>query len=1023
MVYLPKRIRMVAMRYALAALSFCGVSGLSAVDFNRDIRPILSNKCFACHGFDEHERKADLRLDTREGAFQDLGGYAAIVPGDLEASEAWHRIITDEEDDLMPPPDFHKPLTEAEKKLIQEWIESGAEYKTHWSYAPLIRSEEGPDSGAAIDHYVRKELEKHRLAPVAPADRVTLARRLHFDLLGLPASPEVVDAFEADESPDAYETLVDRLLADEAFGERIALYWLDLVRYADTIGYHSDNPMEVSAYRDYVISAFNRNLPYDRFTIEQLAGDLLPGATLEQKIASGYNRLLQTTEEGGAQPGEYMAIYAADRVRNASTVWLGSTIGCAQCHDHKYDPFTAKDFHAFAAFFADVKEKAVGKRVPNLTLPTAAESAERERLRAEVKATAVESVLEKDPGLSSAVDTGLADWEREIAAESAVALAAIRRAAKPVSFSSGGGQKFALLKDRSLLAEGGNPDQADYRITLREPGTFRAVRLEVMKHESFPKGLSRGNGNFVLTGFRVEKGGEALPIESATASFEQNGYPVAGALDSDPANGWGVNGQTEAAANQEAVFVFRDPVTLAAGEEIVVILEHRSRHSRHNIGRFRLGLTGETAPGVPVDAGGLTPDLLSLLGKPAAERTPEESAKIRGHFLATTPLLDEVRRNHTAAVSALEKLESGLRTMLIAEALEEPRVTRFLPRGDWMDESGDVIPPGLPAFLPRDADLPADRRGTRLDLARWIVGESNPLTARTFVNRLWMLYFGEGISRNVEDLGGQGEPPTHPELLDHLAIQFRESGWDVKGLVREIVLSETYRQSSIPSPELLEKDPTNRLLGRQGRWRVEAEFVRDTALSLGGLLVTEVGGTSVKPYQPEGYWQHLNFPKREWKADAGEKLYRRGIYTFWSRSFLHPAMMAFDAPSREECTSKRSRSNIPQQALVMLNDPAYVEAARQFGARIAAVEGDPRDKIAAGWKMATGRVATEEEAGVLQGVFDWQVKAYSEAPAAAQEFLSIGESDPSGGEDPATAAAWGQVARTILNAYETTARN
>lgn len=1011
------------MKSAFIALLAIASQTVGAVDFNRDIRPILSNKCFACHGFDEHERKAELRLDTREGAFEDLGGYAAIVPGDLENSEAWYRIVTDDEDDLMPPPEFHKPLTEGERDLIKDWIEAGAEYKTHWSYVPLIRDQEIAVDRSLIDHFIGAQLKKANLEPVGPADRVALARRLHFDLLGLPAPVETIDSFVADESAHAYEKLVDQLLADEAFGERLAVYWLDLVRYADTIGYHSDNPMEVSAYRDYVISAFNRNLPYDQFTIEQLAGDLLPNATLEQKIASGYNRLLQTTQEGGAQANEYKAIYEADRVRNASTVWLGSTIGCAQCHDHKFDPFTARDFYSFAAFFADIKEKAVGKRDINLKLPTEAEQGEIDRLKSEVKATSIETVLSQNPALSQAVDEGALQWEAEMQDQSEKDLAAIKRASKPVAFTSTGGQRFRLLQDRSLLAERGNPNTADYKVTIKETGTFQAVRLEVMMHESFSKGLSRGNGNFVLTHFRIKKGDRILPLEKASATFEQDGYPVAGAIDPSKESGWAVSGQTDSAANQEAIFVLRDPVTLAPGEPLTIELQHRSRHAKHNIGRFRLGLTSDTALIAPTGVGKLAPELLSIFAKPPGDRSEEEAKKLRDQYLAITPLLAEARSIHAGVVKSLEKLEAGLRTMLVAESMDEPRVTRLLHRGDWMDTSGEVIAPALPAFLPKDADLPTDRRGTRLDLAQWIVADSNPLTARAFVNRIWMLFFGEGISRNVEDLGGQGEPPTHPELLDQLAIQFRESGWDVKGLIKEMLMSDAYRQSSIPSPELVEKDPTNRLYGRQGRWRVSAEFVRDTALSLGGLLERDVGGLSVKPYQPEGYWQHLNFPKREWERDEGKGLYRRGLYTFWSRSFLHPAMMAFDAPSREECTSRRSRSNIPQQALVMLNDPAFVEAARAFGERIALSEGDPEEKIAAGWKMATGRNASADEIGILRSVHDWQEAAYTDNPAGAQEFLSVGDSPPTQSKDVASAAAWAQVARTILNAYETTARN
>ena len=998
-------------------------SSAKAVDFNRDIRPILSNKCFACHGFDEHDRKADLRLDTREGAFADLGGYAAIVPGNLDDSEAWYRIITDDEDELMPPPKCHKPLTKDEKNLIKKWIESGAEYKTHWSYAPLEKETDLPGDESLIDFYIKKQLKPKGLTLSPAADKISLVRRLYFDLLGLPAPVESINEYINDKSADAYEKLVDRLLADSAFGERLAVYWLDLVRYADTIGYHSDNKMEVSAYRDYVISAFNRNLPYDQFTIEQLAGDLIPEATQEQRIASGYNRLLQSTEEGGAQAAEYMTIYAADRVRNASIVWLGSTIGCAQCHDHKFDPFTAKDFYSFAAFFADVKEKPIGKRQPNMRLPTPQDTAEIERLKLLVAGSKLETVLAKDSDLKSKVDLAFAGWQENFEKKSDAQQTDEWSVVKPAKWKSTEGLKFTLLEDQSLLVGKLRPKSPTYNIELVAPGTATAIRLEALTHASLPKGrLSSGNGNFVLTNFQVLLNNQPVEIASALASYEQPGYPIAATIDADKKSGWAVSGHTDKAASQAAVFVFKQPLTLSETDRLTIELKHESDHAVHNIGRLRFSLTAETNPTLGEMAADIPAPIAAILKVEKPKRSDKQNKQLREHFYQQSPLLADARKVQTTNTKKLQDYEKSIRTMLVSEALPKPRMTRLLHRGDWMDKTGEITPPALPAFLPKDADLPADRRGTRLDLAQWIVADSNPLTARTFVNRIWMLLFGEGISRDVDDLGGQGQPPTHPELLDQLAIQFRENGWDVKALVKSILMSDAYQQSSVPSAELTKADPTNQLISRQGRWRIEAEFVRDTALSLSGLLADETGGVSVKPYQPAGYWQHLNFPKRKWDQGNGAQLYRRGVYTYWCRSFLHPAMIAFDAPSREECTAKRSRSNIPQQALTLMNDPSFVEAARKFGERLVSMPGTTNDRLLKGWQLATGRTATADELAVLESILDSQLKEYTLNPEAAKLFINIGESASASSLDPIKLAAWTQVARVILNAYETTSR-
>ncbi|MEO0413560.1 MAG: DUF1553 domain-containing protein [Verrucomicrobiota bacterium] len=1001
----------------ILALAFPAVA--AAIDFNRDVRPILSNKCFACHGFDEHDRKADLRLDTKEGAFEDLGGYAAIVPGNLDDSEAWYRIITDDEDELMPPPKFHKPMTQEEKDIIKQWIEEGAVYETHWSYAPLEKMEKPTEEGSMIDHLIGKALAEEGLKPAAKANKATLARRLHLDLLGIPASPTWIDAFVAAPDPLAWQKLVDSTLQDPAFGERLAVMWLDLVRYADTIGYHSDNSMEVSAYRDYVIEAFNENLSYDQFTIEQLAGDLLEAPTQRQKIASGYNRLLQTTEEGGAQANEYMAIYAADRVRNVSATWLGSTIGCAQCHDHKYDPFTMRDFYTMAAFFADVKEKPIGKRQPNFRLPTTDQETQIAQLKADFAKATINAVLKADPDLAAKVKTARAAWEAGLLDQISGGKS-IWTEVKPIAVKSSDGQTLSIQGDNSVLASGNNPNHDDYTVDIEGSGLVTAFQLEVMTHSTLTRqSLSRGNGNYVLTGVTAKHGENTLKISEAIADYEQGGWPVKNAIDGNPATGWAGDGHGKEPANRTAYFRFESPVDLGEKGKITIRLKHRSAHTRHNIGRFRLSLTDSESPSVQGGAD-LPSDVLAALKTAPAKRNDKQKQLLESTYRDQSTLLADARKHKADLKAQLDTAEKAVRTMLVSEPLPEPRMTRVLARGNWMDKDGEIVQPELPSFLPRDNDLPADRRANRLDLAHWIVGDSNPLTSRTMVNRIWKLFFGSGISADLEDLGGQGTPPNNPELLDWLAIEYRTNGWDTKALIREILLSDAYQRTSIPTADQLKLDPENLHYARQGRWRLEAEFIRDTALEVAGLLQREeLGGQSVKPYQPAGYWQHLNFPKRKWEPGKGHDLYRRGIYTFWCRTFTHPAMVAFDAPSREECIAKRNSSNIPQQALVLLNDPVFVEAARAFGEKIAT--SDVENKLAYAWKLATGREIAAAEQAVLEELYQTQKARFTADTEAAKQLVSTGNT-PAPEGDLVEVAALTQVARAIFNAYETTSR-
>ncbi len=985
---------------------------VDAADFHRDIRPILSHHCFPCHGPDAQKRKADLRLDQGSEA-------VSVMEGGLD-SALIARIISDDPDTRMPPEDLHKPLSPGQIELLKEWVADGAAYETHWAYQPLRQVSArsmGLDEPLSIDRLVARRLAEHGLGMSQQADKPTLIRRLYFDLLGLPPSADEVNAFVADDRADAYARLVDRLLASPQFGERMAVFWLDLVRYADTTGYHSDNPMEVSAYRRWVIDAFNDNKPFDTFTMEQIAGDLLPDAGREQKIASSYNRLLQTTEEGGAQPGEYRAIYAADRVRNVSAVWLGSTLGCAQCHDHKYDPFTARDFYAMAAFFADIKENAVGKRQPNFKIYTPEQTMRMEYLRQQIAASQTQSLLANDPDLRERLDAAQARWE----SSARTRLLARRKAWRNVTVKEcvgTGGVKFVKERDGSLLAGGDQPAKSMYSVTLQVTGEVRAIRLQAMTDASFQRkgGFSRGPGNFVLTDFRVTANDQPLIVEKATADYSQKNHDVSRAIDSDQHTGWAVHGY-DRQGPPTAVFALADPVDFGDEPgELVVTLDHQA-NDQHQIGRFRLTVSdSETTVG-----SGLPSEVEIALATAPKDRDASHRSRLQRYWYSIAPELTASRKKVSQAQAELDQIEQNATTLLVAESLAQPRPTRILERGDWMDEDGELVMPAVPAFLPHDPIV--DRRATRLDLARWIVDDGNPLTSRTFTNRVWALFFGRGLSEDLLDLGGQGQPPTHPDLLDWMASDFQQSGWDVKRLVRKLVLSKAYQQSSIPEAEALADDPDNTWLSRQRRWRIDAEFVRDTALQLGGLLrLDSLGGRSVKPYQPVGYWQHLNFPKRTWQPDTGDLIYRRGMYTFWCRTFLHPSLLAFDAPSREECTAERARSNIPQQALVLLNDPIFVEASRAFAERIVRRPDGDRQRIGWAFEQAVSRTPSHEETELLRQLLASQRKRYAESEAAARQLLRVGRSAVSEEVPVVELAAWTQVARAITNLYETTAR-
>jgi hypothetical protein len=725
----------------------------------------------------------------------------------------------------MPPASFHKKLTTDEKALLTRWVKEGGKYQKHWSYEPPVKAAV-PTGVGAIDYLVQKRLTQIGLRPSPPADRRTLIRRLYFDLTGLPPSPEEADSFLNDGTPGAYSKLVEKLLANPHYGERMAQSWLDVARFADTIGYHSDTPRNIWPYRDYVINSFNANKPFDRFTREQIAGDLLPDASQETRIGSAFNRLLLTTEEGGAQAKDYEARYLTDRVRAIGTVFLGQTTGCCQCHDHKFDPYTQRDFYSLGAYFADVDEAIIGGgREPGLLLASAEQSAE-------------------------------------------------------------------LTKEADRIAE-----------------------LEKQLNGPHPE------------------------LAAAQAAWEKN------------------------------------------------------------------------------PQGKIPDEITAILKIDTAQRSADQTAKLAAYYRSIAPELASLRAQVAEAKKARGDYEGAIPRCIVTSKNAKPRTVRILKRGNFMDESGDIVQAHTPAFLPGAVG------GGRLELANWLVSKENPLTARAVMNRLWRQLFGGGISKVVEDMGAQGEPPSNPELLDWLACEFRDSGWDYKHMIRLIVYSATYKQSSTPTKEQIARDPLNREFARQGRFRLEAEEIRDNALAVAGLLSAKIGGPSVFPYQPERYWENLNFPVRDWAADKGESQYRRGMYTWWQRTFVHPSMLAFDASTREECCAARNQSNIPQQALVLLNDPTYVEAARAFAARILRINATDGQRIDWAVRQALTRTASSDEQATLCRLLDRQLAAYRADGAAADNLLKTGFSPIPPDLDKTRLAAWTHVARVLLNLHESITRS
>ncbi|HEX4132397.1 MAG TPA: PSD1 and planctomycete cytochrome C domain-containing protein [Pirellulales bacterium] len=1012
------------------------------VDFDRHIRPILSDKCFFCHGPDQKHRQADLRLDERDSAVADK----AIVPGKPEESELIRRITSDDADETMPPPESHKELTPSEKTLLRRWIADGAEYQAHWAYRPLAkpRVPRLNDAGWVrnpIDSFVLEELRSRKIEPSPEADRATLLRRLSLDLTGLPPTPAEVAAFLDDTSPNAYERQVSRLLASPRYGERMAVPWLDLVRFADTVGYHGDQNQHVFAYRDWVIDAFNRNKPFDQFTIEQLAGDLLPAATTEQRVATAFNRLNMMTREGGAQPKEYLAKYAADRVRTVSTTWLGSTMGCCECHGHKFDPFTACDFYSLAAFFADVKQwgyyaDAKYARTPELAgfgnehpfppeIEVASPYLQRRQRQFEQQMIALAEATARHAAAQPASRDKFNGWQRamreflarEPSGWSTPQPRVASKALKPAKKSDA--DEPEQIDGPTIEADGrivfrGKPQDNPIALPLDVPW-LAAVRLELLPHAAHGGKIARGEPTIIKPAVRIKRR-DGKPAK--VAFF----YADADARDPKYTQGSavvGVHGGWQPAKarlteRQSSVWLVERPLKVDDGDQLEITL------AGNTIGCLRVSVS--PIAGVdPLDAS-LATELRTALGAAeSAAATTTASSPVNLAYLGSTACEPKAFEQFRQLQRSWFECRRGMAEVMTTVAVE-PLMTRVLPRGNWQDDSGEIVSPAVPHFLPQPTNS-GDQRLTRLDLARWLVANENPLTARVVVNRLWKQFFGAALSGVVDDLGAQGESPSHPELLDWLAYEFRASGWDTKRLVRLLVTSSTYRQQSNVRAELRDVDPANRLLAFMSPRRLEAEFVRDNALAIAGLLNLDLGGPSVRPYQPAGYYANLQFPNRDYVAQLDDRQYRRGVYMHWQRTFLQPMLANFDAPGREECTAGRLCSNTPQQALTLLNDPTFVEAARVLAARLL-VDAHATDerRIDHLLRLAVARPPSTAERESLAAFLADQRKHYRQHEDEAQQLLNVGIAPAATNIDAAELAAWTSLCRVVLNLHETIAR-
>ena len=1027
------------------------------IDFNRDVRPLLSDRCFSCHGPDAAKRQGGLRLDEPDGAGLVLeSGSRGIVPGDTAASEVLSRIESTDADLVMPPPHVGKPVTSAEGELLRRWIAAGAPYRGHWAFERVTRPEVPAVRGTEwlrtpVDNFILARLEAEGMSPSGEAPREVLARRVSLDLTGLPPTPEEVAAFVADPSPEAYETYVDRKLASPHFGERMAIEWLDAARYADSHGYQTDSSRSNWPWRDWVIAAYNRNLPFDQFTIQQLAGDMLPpvpgdeAATRDAIIATGFNRNHRINGEGGIIAEEWRVETVIDRVETTGQTWLGLSVGCARCHDHKYDPLTQREFYALFALFCNVPEtgtimgsetRSGGNSDPLYPLPSAEQSAEIARLEKTI-VDADEAVRAGEKDLTSLV----ADWERTIRPVLDLP-EEIWQTLEPVELKSAGGASFRRLEDGSWLVEGAMPPLDTYEIEALVPaGPFGGVRVELLADPSLSGGGGFGrnhNGNVVVSRVEIEidPPGDApavpVPLGRAEADYEQAGWPAASVLGGG--QGWAIDGHLPDKRQPRRLAVFPAATVDVPENARVRIRVRQEVINGHAFGRFRLAGTSAPPELAGVSGLGVPGPVRDSLRIDAAVRAPEQQQVIAAYYRDKVGgPVKQAEATRDAARKALDAYRDALPSAMVMRE-GPPRDAFVLTRGEY-DKPGEKVEPGLPAFLP---PLPPGRKADRLALAEGIVSREHPLTARVWVNRQWERLFGTGLVKTSENLGSQAEYPSHPELLDWLAAEFMEgtnlpqvSGsparpWDMKALLKLLLTSSVYRQSSRVTGDALARDPANRLLSRGPRVRLPGEIVRDQALAAAGLLVPSIGGPSVRPWMPEGVWDETSKygNLRGYVPDTGPGRFRRSMYTVWKRTAGPPTMLLFDAPNRETCTVKRSRTNTPLQALALLNETTFLEAAQGLARRMVAEGGDDAAaRIARGYVLALGRAPDGPELETLLAGLDADRGAFAADEPSAEAFIVAGAAgrpvaEATAGLPADEFAAWCLVANVLLNLDE-----
>ncbi len=1021
----------------LAVVTVRAATPVKRIDFNRDIRPILSDNCFFCHGTDEKKRKAKLRLDTFDGATAKRDGKPAIKPKDLDGSEIWYRINTTNADDHMPPAESNKKLTAAQIDTLKRWIQDGAPYKKHWAFEapvkpelPQIKNAKWPKN--EIDYFVAEKLEEKGLQPEAEASKEKLIRRVTFDLTGLPPTPAEVDAFLKDKRPEAYEAVVDRLLQSPHYGEQQARYWLDAVRYGDTHGLHLDNERSMWPYRDWVVKAFNENMPYNVFTLWQIAGDELPNATREQKVASGYNRCNVTTSEGGAIDDEFYVRYAVDRTETTAVVFMGLTAGCAVCHDHKYDPITQKEFYSMYAFFNNCTERAMDGNAmdtpPSIRLPSAEETATMKKLAAEVAdvrkeiSTSLAKYPYKDPGsnkLEQLPDFHEVVWVDD---EFPAGVKAEKNEGTPdlqwVSDNVVSGKK-AIKRTATGLAQDFFRDAAQPMIVEKSDKLFAYVYLDP---KDPPKAIML---QFHTSdwNYRANWGDEdAIPYgEKGTEKKKLMGkLPELGKwvrLEIDTTDlrmlkaGLRINGLSFA---QFGGTVYWDK----AG---VVTRLSQKDYSPVSMRQWEIHARAEDCKGLPEDVAKV------IMANKGTKVTDADRKALRDYYLSE--IHEGTREKFRAIRAKLDPLEKQRKEIdektpitLVMQEMDKPRGAFVLKRGQY-DMRGDPVQPGVPKFLP---PLPENEPTNRVALAKWLTSPKHPLTSRVIVNRYWQQFFGTGIVKTAQDFGSQGEWPSHPELLDWLATHFMESGWNVKHMHRLMVTSAAYRQDSHVTPQKLEADPENRLVSRGPRFRLDAEEIRDNALYVSGLLVDKPGGHADKPYQPPGIWEAVGYTASntaKYQQDHGDALYRRSLYLFWKRTAPPPTMITFDAPSREKYCVRRERSDTPLQALITMNDVQYVEAARHFAERLLREKQNAADRIDYGFRLVTSRHPSAAEKDTLRDLLEKNLSRYQHDKTAAQKLISLGESPVDKKEDPSDLAAYTMVASLLLNLDETLNKN